>query len=1036
PWWRLFTTLTFTGPDFFFDGSNFVSEAYKKDQPCSAFSSAHYASKARRYPSNYNPQSGSDGDTEEEENKTNYRVYRETGLCPIAFNMKALIEEVGKSGYMVSTTNLHNYSAYTKRFYGVLLQPLIDLDDYIENNSFKIFQWVPTVSGSSNEVLTVDFTNSGEELVMTLDQLDWNNYGASGSSGWIIDRVRQIYVTSSSAFTIEIVTDGGDVELIDCTTTLNMTSCNFFQVPQPSPEANALKSLMNALLIPNPDPTPGTYFTNDIASSSSSSPTELFGSSYPNSSFQALFAPLKPYVTSLDPAEEWVWKATEKSSGDYPENYFYIEDAQSASPLKYKITFCNAPSSADEWYDVARFSSIVPVDGTGCSSCGFTPTFKATVEFLDNTITPEVICGRIELLTGTSTELSIINMGLVDYPEDDQYDCKEQNQILTKQMEDFMGQVDIFENALGPPQSVAILGSSWSSDITIPLLLATKIAIPGQGSWSTTVTDLLYQAEDVTQPTYVDIYLNSISEGPDYCPTRLEVVEGGGAIEDVVSLEKLYVDEKTVSADGQQHYFFMLGTLNNDRKVVVRGYNECIDFQNCIECVQTTPFLGSCQEYGSIYSSVWATNNNFPVVSAKDFCEYNLTRGYIAYADFATEILNVTLESPHFIDIITFVNNDLHEYWDAYKDLFTNSGSFAFPSPSDPQYITLWEFAQLFPSDECIEAYKDAYDSQTNAISFQYFADYCQPRYYCSPLPIDEFPTDVSKNTGNPCDSGLYHVALANGMAAYLEYLENVKKSFRKDYREHFASSTIETLDLTRDEQEYQHTLYYYDQAGNLVRTVPPEGVEYIAQNDISQVQTDRYTGVKTIFTDHKLATTYEYNSFGQVTKQNTPDGGTTEFWYDSVGRLKASQNANQADELYSYTSYDAIGRIIESGEVSAGQAPSATQLDDPDFPTAWGTDKTEVTRTFYDEVILTAAAGYLGNFQNYLHNRISAVAYYSTYSGNDESYDNATHYSYDEHGNVALLVQDKPSHFSINQQRFKSIAYEYDLVGGNVNKV
>ena len=71
------------------------------------------------------------------------------------------------------------------------------------------------------------------------------------------------------------------------------------------------------------------------------------------------------------------------------------------------------------------------------------------------------------------------------------------------------------------------------------------------------------------------------------------------------------------------------------------------------------------------------------------------------------------------------------------------------------------------------------------------------------------------------------------------------------------------------------------------------------------------------------MATTYEYNSFNQVKKQFSPDGGTSEFWYDRLGRLVASQNEEQrlgADTYglgtnrFSYTKYDALGRITEVG--------------------------------------------------------------------------------------------------------------------------
>src|SRR4051812_19243877 len=72
----------------------------------------------------------------------------------------------------------------------------------------------------------------------------------------------------------------------------------------------------------------------------------------------------------------------------------------------------------------------------------------------------------------------------------------------------------------------------------------------------------------------------------------------------------------------------------------------------------------------------------------------------------------------------------------------------------------------------------------------------------------------------------------------------------------------------------------------------------------------------------HTLATPYAYNSLNQVVKQTTPDAGTTEFWYDRLGRLAVLQNeeqkspavvdANNPANRFSYTNYDASGRITE----------------------------------------------------------------------------------------------------------------------------
>jgi len=66
---------------------------------------------------------------------------------------------------------------------------------------------------------------------------------------------------------------------------------------------------------------------------------------------------------------------------------------------------------------------------------------------------------------------------------------------------------------------------------------------------------------------------------------------------------------------------------------------------------------------------------------------------------------------------------------------------------------------------------------------------------------------------------------------------------------------------------------------------------------------------------------------------------------------------------------------------------------------------------------------------------------------GNDLTYDHATHYSYDIHGNVKELVQDNPQLAldagattpddpAFAWHRYKHIAYTYDLISGNVKQV
>ncbi len=71
-------------------------------------------------------------------------------------------------------------------------------------------------------------------------------------------------------------------------------------------------------------------------------------------------------------------------------------------------------------------------------------------------------------------------------------------------------------------------------------------------------------------------------------------------------------------------------------------------------------------------------------------------------------------------------------------------------------------------------------------------------------------------------------------------------------------------------------------------------------------------------YTD-SMQTRYWYNTLNSPALQITPDGDSVRSWYDRLGRLALSQNAIQKPYLYTYKKYDAIGRIIEVGQLNTG---------------------------------------------------------------------------------------------------------------------
>ena len=197
------------------------------------------------------------------------------------------------------------------------------------------------------------------------------------------------------------------------------------------------------------------------------------------------------------------------------------------------------------------------------------------------------------------------------------------------------------------------------------------------------------------------------------------------------------------------------------------------------------------------------------------------------------------------------------------------------------------------------------------------------------------------------------------------------------------------------------------------------------------------FTGV---YNDHKLVTTYAYNSLNQVVMQYSPDGDTTEFWYDRLGRLTASQNKEQQTTVsysgganrYSYTRYDALGRITEVGEKST-TAPAdirTVNMLDTTAVKNWmasGVNR-QLTKTIYDNPVnSTQQAGAS-------RKRVTASIYLEN-EGDVEG--DSTLYSYDISGNVKTLLQHVKALVAVDPVNGKKrMDYEYDLVSGKVNLV
>lgn len=231
---------------------------------------------------------------------------------------------------------------------------------------------------------------------------------------------------------------------------------------------------------------------------------------------------------------------------------------------------------------------------------------------------------------------------------------------------------------------------------------------------------------------------------------------------------------------------------------------------------------------------------------------------YMAYY-YAASMYNDSIGSPYVFEIFS------------YPDFLTNNYC-----ECAPQYT-------LFLQN--VMAGKDSIPDDSLYLDIAY---YCAP-HPCGPDSLINVDTIaiVTVPYTNPCVENMLNIAAANAQNAYDNYVDSLSADFLDRYYTHCVDSLSESFTKLYNMREHHYTLYYYDQAGNLVKTIPPEGVAFIDLDTVNdpngtlaqQIIDDRNNNVQTIFTNHRLATKYLYNSLNQLVKQNLPDHDQMDIW-------------------------------------------------------------------------------------------------------------------------------------------------------------
>jgi YD repeat-containing protein len=331
---------------------------------------------------------------------------------------------------------------------------------------------------------------------------------------------------------------------------------------------------------------------------------------------------------------------------------------------------------------------------------------------------------------------------------------------------------------------------------------------------------------------------------------------------------------------------------------------------------------------------------------------------------------------------------------------------------------------------------------------------------------LGDHPERVRVLPNRSCELLKYDDAIVRGKVRFQEYYEDIVEDVKREFKDHCFNSVQESIEKTTDLSVTAWTLYHYDAAGNLAKTVPPVGVQLL--DDATKLDNvlkyrNGDPGGSLEFPDHEKASTYAYTSNNNLRKQETPDGGTTIFKFDNLGRIFLSQNAKQeTSHRYSYSFYDNLSRITESGEVEIidGEGGSGTRPisipTDQSFLSNIGAvrahiennERIHVVKNYYDKSIADFSG--LSLEQENLRNRVSASLIYDYHFANayhlDKNYLNGIHYSYDILGNVKTVYRDiRDAQFTDIEDIHdngdpvsvvKRIDYDYELLSGNVKMV
>jgi RHS repeat-associated protein len=957
-----------------------------------------------------------------------YNNQQHNGQCAHALELEGLFNAINDEGNLTTSDSLYHYSAFTPDMYSSM----------VASTPFRYPIWNGTGSGAA---LSISFTGTGVSCTgMTLrfpsGSYTWSGYGSS----YTIERFFNMQAIDADSFSVIAAIDHDldpstaavDVVMrgtsgcydISCSST---TSC------YPSAEANELFNLMNLLAADN------TQFYNSTGSGADIT-TGTTGTYFNNTQLRNRLGTGTFYWYQVSSTQFKIWNG----SGAYPSLVIDLPSMIASVDYFSNLTLQEQDSVG-----------MIAHDGLSTTNVGMEVRWYRSY-------------------SGAPTE-SLIDLG----------QCGAIPSVCVG--DDFTRRDDL-ENFLDAMAQDALLESTTSSGHTLnsygafSTLLEAPLGYAGY-RWISAESGLTLTGNVVNTA--------DTSNACTFTMTFASTPAGGNTWEDVENISGLWADESTMFNNAAYDFsataWFAGGastTVTGTSCYAIRNCNQCIDnggntyenFENFNSTVTsyttsltydaTCPSTGEytvVNDAATLCSSTALVGNDHTQPNSGNyfFTQFSSNGAQTLWSDTAAVTAYTAYNfAVWYMDADTSTNT--HVTLELWVDGALLTSTAVTDNEGTWQLLTAkWNGANA-AGNKIIQVKTSGGGAVNTKLGIDDIAFYtigCEP-----PVVLQLSPTYPLADS---CAQHQLNIATLNGQNAYQQYVDSTEQDFKAKYIAHCMDSVIENFNVEFTLDEYHYTLYYYDQGGNLVRTVPPQGVNIVDLNTYGQtIKNDRAASTanpgatKTFFTSHTLVTTYTYNTLNQLTQQVTPDGDTTRFWYDALGRIVLSQNAKQEEVIsterrYSYTRYDAQGRIAEVGELSTTNditaqtfATQQSWLNDVSFPDLVDggavsalNPRFQVTKTYYDAIQFSSAAARMpGTTQSNLRKRVVSAAIYPVYLGDEADYTNASHYSYDIHGNVQELVQEDSTLRALDDvansryQSYKTFEYSYDLISGNVN--